>query len=395
MANESESGRRPRKTRVWIWVPALGLVGGLTVFLWSCDIALFPQKLNSTVLVLDNCDPDFKAPPFDDAVITFGSNGAASRIATHLNLAQTVGGTRSLSVSHDGRFFVVCENVGKRLTAYETQTGKRLWSVDGEFTSATVAQNGAVYAIISDGTIYGKRTVVIDDRGGISKGADTAGFDIALDEKRQTLWLVGKTIKRCDLELKVLGEINPIKWCAVSVDVNPDGSIWVAEREHPNVAQSTNRILKISSSGQILKAVNLEWSPFCLRVDHSDGSVWVTGVGFGKSTTGRILDSIERRTGALPTGKKLRDFLTRSRLRPRTQKHDAEGNLLGTINEGGHSIDLQQSDGSVWLAGASKIYHYSRAGRKLAKLGGVSSDQKYIVVSPDRRAEPKTAPNAR
>jgi outer membrane protein assembly factor BamB len=56
-------------------------------------------------------------------------------------------------VSHDGRFFVVCEIVGKHLTAYETQTGKQLWSVDGEFTAATVAQDGRVYAIVSAGTI--------------------------------------------------------------------------------------------------------------------------------------------------------------------------------------------------------------------------------------------------
>src|SRR6185295_16728567 len=41
--------------------------------------------------------------------------------------------------------------------------------------------------------------------------------------------------------------------------LNPDGSIWVAERDRPDVKQSTNRIIKISSSGQILKSVGLEW----------------------------------------------------------------------------------------------------------------------------------------
>jgi len=53
----------------------------------------------------------------------------------------------------------------------------------------------------------------------------------------------------------------------------------VAEREHPDVAQSTNRVIKISATGQILKSIYLPWSPCCLRIDHRDGSLWVTGYG--------------------------------------------------------------------------------------------------------------------
>jgi hypothetical protein len=333
---------------------------------------------------LDNCDDDFRTPPFSDAVIAFGPKGRSSRLVTNLNVSQTVGGGRSLSVSADGRSFVVCENVGKHLAAYETQTGTPLWSIDGEFTAATLAPGGGGYAVISSGTIYGERTVRIDEAGRITKSSNTAGFDIALDTERKVLWEVGKTIKRCDLELNILQEITPIKWCAVSVDISPDGSIWVAEREHPDVSQSTNRILKISSGGQILRAINLEWSPLCLRVDRLDGSVWATGVAVEPSIAGRILDRIERRTGALPLGKKLREFLKHPRVWFTTQKYDSGGNLLRIIKEGGLSIDIQQSDGSLWLAGKGKIYHYSREGKKMARLGGVSTDQKWVMVVPDK-----------
>ena len=374
---------------------AVILIVGSMVLFWSGDIVLFPQKQTSTVLVLDDCDDDFRTPPFEDSVIAFGPNGKFSRIATNLNLCQTVGGGRSLSVSGDGRFLVVCENVGKHLTAYDTQTGKRLWIVDGEFTSATVGPNGIVYAIISSGTIYGDRTVVIDEGGHITKSGSAAGFDIALDAERDVLWLVGKYIKKCDLDLNVLREIDPIKWCAVSVDINPDGSIWAAERKHPDVAQSTNRILNISPGGLIRKSVYLEWSPMCLRVDRSDGSVWVTGIGVTKPITGRILNAIERRTGTLPIGKRLRDFLTRSRVWYRTHKYDSGGKLLHKINEGGHSIDIQSSDGSVWLAGKDRIYRYSREGTKLARLGGVSAGQKYVVVVPEGKAEAGNPPDVR
>lgn len=365
------------------------------VFFWSGDIVLFPEKQTSTVLVLDDCDDDFRTPPFEDAVIAFGPNGVSPRMATNLNLCQTVGGGRSLGVSGDGGFFVVCENVGKHLTAYDTQTGKRLWSVDGEFTSATVGPNGTVYAIISSGTIYGDRTVAIDEGGRIIKRGSAAGFDIALDAERKVLWLVGASIKKCDLDLNVLQEINPIKWCAVSVDINPDGSIWAAEREHSDVPKSTDRILNISPGGLIRRSVYLEWSPMCLRVDHSDGSVWVTGFGVTKPITGRILNGIERRTGALLIGKRLRDFLTRSRVWYRTHKYDSQGKLLHKINEGGHSIDIQPSDGSVWLAGKDKIYRYSREGTKLARRGGVSASQKYVVVVPERKAGVGNSPSVR
>src|SRR5436309_15813035 len=106
MSHEPESGRHQRKTRKRIWALAVILIGGAMVSFGSCDVALFPQKHTSTVLVLDNCDADFKTPPFEDAVIAFGPNVKPFRIVTNLNVCQTVGGSRSLCVSHDGRFLV-------------------------------------------------------------------------------------------------------------------------------------------------------------------------------------------------------------------------------------------------------------------------------------------------
>jgi len=362
-------------------------IGGFMLWLWNTDIVFFPAKQTATVLVLDNCDDDFRTPPFEDAVVAFGPNEAYSRMVTNLNLCQTVGGTRSLSVSPDGRFIVVGENIASRhLTAYETGTGKPLWNVEGEFTSATVGQNGIVYAVISSGTIYGDRTITIDQGRITQSNSAAAGFDLALDQKREVLWLVGKNIKKCDLQLNVLQELSPIKWCAVSVDVSPDGSIWVAEREHQDVALSTNRLLKISSNGQILKSVYLDWNPMCVRVDARDGSVWATGIGVSKPASGRILGAIEKRTGALPLGKWLRGSLTQKRVWYRTGKFDSEGTPLYKINAGGHSLDIQSSDGSIWVAGKNKIYRYSATAKKLDRRRGVSADQKYVVVVPERGA---------
>lgn len=340
------------------------------------------------VLLLEDCDSDFRTPPFEDAVIMFGTDGKPVRKVSDLSIAETVGGCRSLSVSPDGRFFTVCENVGNKLTTYQLKTGERLWSLKGEsvfardFTSAMVSPNRQVYALSSDGTIYGKQTLVIDEKGQIVRQAQVGGFDLTLDAKRSVLWLVGKSIKKCDLELRVLLELNPIGWCAVSVDLDRVGSVWVAERQHPNVAQSTNRIFKISTIGQVLKSVGLPFSPLCLRVDRSDGSVWVTGAAIREPATKRVLESIEKRTGRLPTGKALRDFLTAPRVSAKTHKYDQNGVLRGEIGRGGFSLDIDQSDGSLWIGGSEKIYRYSRQGTALGQSSGGSSNQKYIAVVP-------------
>ncbi len=330
---------------------------------------------------MEDCDRDFRNPPFNDAVIAYAPDGSRSRILTNLNISQTIGGGRSLSVSGDGKFFVVCENVGKHLTAYETKEAKKLWSLDGEFTSATVAPDGKVYAVVSAGTIYGQQTLIID-RGHIVKGADTAGFDMVLDPGQKALWLVGRDIKKCDLDLNVLLELSPIAWCASSVDVNLDGSIWVAERDHPNVSNSTNRIFKVSAQGKFVQAINLPFSPLCLRVDRADGSLWVTGLQIKKSVSRQVLDWVEARTGRLPVGKKFRDRLIKSAVRHETWKFDSNGRLVCRIARGGHTLDIDPLDGSLWLDGFRRLYHYSQQGKKLGLCGGVSPEQKYVVVVP-------------
>jgi hypothetical protein len=371
---------------------ALGLllVGWVTVY-WTTDGSLFPSKGFSTsasgLLVLEDCDSDFRTPPFEDAVVTFGANSKPVRKVTGLNISETVGGCRALSVARDGRFFTVCENVGQKLTAWQVKTGERLWSLKGQFTSATIAQNGVTYALTSDGTIYGKDALLVDQEGKITRQAPVGGFDLALDENRNALWLVGKNIKKCDAELNVLLEVDSIGWCAVSVDVNPDGSVWVAERQHPNVAQSTNRLLKLSPEGRLLKAVALSFSPACLRVDRSDGSVWVTGGASQPSATRRLLDATEKHTGRLPIGKKIREFLTRPRAWSRTCKYDQNGAPLCEIARGGFSLEIDQADGSLWIGGKQQISHYSRQGTILAQSRGVAPDQKYVAIVP-RPGEP-------
>jgi hypothetical protein len=186
--SHAKVGARPwsKTTRALTWVlVAVGfLLGALVTLYWSSDGGLFHRKGFGTsaagVLVLEDCDSDFRTPPFEDAVITFGANGEPVRKVTGLNIAETVGGCRSLSVSRDGRFFTVCENVANKLTAYQLDTGERLWSLHGEFTTATVSQSGVIYALTSAGTIYGKGNILR------SRGVRTASSTSRLRAKLST-----------------------------------------------------------------------------------------------------------------------------------------------------------------------------------------------------------------
>jgi sugar lactone lactonase YvrE len=374
--------QRPKRLK-WKRGLAFLLAGGLVVLYWNSDLILFPRSQTATVLLLDDCDDDFRTGPFKDALIAFPPGRASLRITSDLNICQTIGGGRSLAVSPDGRMLLVCENVAHHLSAFDLGTGRRVWRVDGEYTAVTAAPDGLIYAIISNGTIYGDRTVVIDRDGRIVKSGSPAGFDMVLDTNRNALWLVGKFIKKCDLNLDPLLELAPIKWCAAAVDLDADGSIWVAERDHPDVKQSTNRLFRVSADGQIQRSIPLPFSPFCLRIDRADHSLWVTGVGTREPVSKAMLAAVEQRVGTLPLGKWLREWLTARRYWHQTTKYDPEGKLLCDVGEGGHSLDIQQSDGSVWLAAKDKIYRFSREGKKIAKLTGMSAGQKYVVVVPE------------
>lgn len=288
-----------------------------------------PVATKATLLVLDNCDSDndHKTSPFGDAVFLLNSRGELVREIQRLTIDWNFGGSRAISASEDGRLFAVCENAANKLTVYETATCRELWSLSGEFESAVFA-NGLVYALNRENVF------AIDNTGTIVKHSRIGGFDIAVDTSGDCLWIVGIDIKKCDLDLqldfKVKLTLDITETGAFSVDVNPDGSIWVAEKNVYEEHGSTNRLVKRSPDGSILKIVDLDFSPIRVRIDRSDGSVWTTGVrrrrNFPKldndwpETLAELNHLIETETN--------------------THKYGSEGKLLLNIAQGGYSIDL-------------------------------------------------------
>ncbi|MHC4584915.1 MAG: NHL repeat-containing protein [Planctomycetota bacterium] len=328
------------------------------------------------ILVLDNYDSDYKVPPFTDSVLSLDSEGKVINEISGLNICQNIGGNRAISVSQDGQFFVVCENVADWISAYNISTGNLLWSLQGKYRAAVVSQ-GIVYALTSDDTIYGNGIQAID-RGGtiIKQSTEINGFDMVIDPNGSFLWVVGDDIKKCDMNLRVVKVIKPIKWSAVSVDISANGSIWVAEREHTDVTGSQNRLIKINQQGTIIRDIPLkDISPLCVRVDRSNGNAWVTGIRY------REYKKLSFRRWS-PRWERAWKYLG-----SRTRKYSPQGKLLLELKRGGKSIDIDASDGSVWITDEDtpRLYHYSSKGKKLGTSDNLSRDHKWITILPKKK----------
>ncbi len=298
-----------------------------------------PDETGTMLLVLEDCDSDNKlsTPPYGDVVSLLDSRGQLIReVARGLSITDGCGG---LSISEDGRFFAVCDRrTPNTLTVYETATGRKLWSLIGIFNSAVFA-NSLLYASNTE-SIF-----AIDNTGIIVKHARIGVFDMAIDRARDCFWISGLDIKKCNLDLEPVLTVERIRGIRgpLLVEVNPDGSIWIAQGDAYEKYSSENRLVKVSPEGKVLQIINVDFSPVRVRIDRSDGSVW---------TTGKI---------------KERDY---SRIE---------------ISEGGYSIELDPSDGSAWISGKKKIWHYSAKGQNLGSYAGSSDGKKWLAIVPGEK----------
>lgn len=259
--------------------------------------------------------------------------------------------------AEDGRHFVVCENAGNGLSIYNI-SGRRVSRVDGKFGSARISGD-RVYALTRSNLKLGSDLVVLDLSGNILRQKPIGGHDpaqkaigsrdLAVDAQRETIWVVGADIKKCDMNLNIVKTLDIIVWAAVSVDLNPDGSVWVAEPSHSQVRRSKDRLLRIGHDGVVQRTVELVIDPRCLRVDKKSGAVWVTGYAG-------------------------------------TWKFNSAGTrILGLGDEHASTVDVDPFDGSVWVGGKEGVSHYSSAGKELGIYTKGFNFTKYVAVAHSRR----------
>ena len=355
-------------TRILITVSILFLITE-----YSSASNEIPSETGSTVLVLQDCDSDNKlsTPPYGDTASLLDSRGRLIKVvARDLRITD---GCSGLSISEDGRFFAVCERESNRLVVYEIANGMVKWYLPGISTTSTVFAKGMLYAY-TPGSIF-----VIDNTGTIVKHVRISIFDMAFDQAHDCFWISGLDVKKYNLDLEPVLTVKRIKGIRgpLLVEVNPDGSIWIAQGDASEQYGSENRLVKISPDGGILKKIDLDFSPIRLRIDRSDGSVWTTGRRKERDFS-RIGDEWPE------TIDELNDLVI-TKIETFTRKYDSEGSLIFEISEGGYSIELDPSDGSAWIAGKKNIWHYSAKGQNLTSYAGSSDGQKWLAIVPGKK----------
>jgi hypothetical protein len=253
------------------------IVGTILVFV-SSQMRLVAQSNAPAVWVFHDEDSDYTNPPFGDTLEALDETGKSLFTRGGFNISQTIGGSRVIAAATpDGDAVLVCEDVARRLSKIDSK-GETRFLIQRPISAVDVATDGTIFALEDyTGTIYGQNVLRISPEGQVLGQAAQGGFDLAVDRENQAIFIVGADIKYLDFNLRRRWAIDPIAWSAVSVDVGRDGSAWVAERQHPQVSGSSNRLLRVSREGVVLRSIDLPYSPFCVRVDRKDGSVYVAG----------------------------------------------------------------------------------------------------------------------
>jgi hypothetical protein len=261
----------------------LVLLSILGVAVLSLAVAApLPEKAEKPtgILVLDDCDDEYEGKEeYKDNLTFFDSAGKQTFRVSGFNNCESIGSSRMIATDPTRKCIWVIENVAHRIRRFDL-AGKETLAIPGVNGSAIAIdpETGYVWALASEGQIGKGKTVVYDDKGKEVASFGISGWDIAYDRKAKAFWIAEKKLTKITAAKgDVVFSAVVSTWCASSVDVDPRcGAAWVAVRDHPQVAGSSNRLLKFDSDGKELVAIDLgKKDPFRVSVDPKDGSVWV------------------------------------------------------------------------------------------------------------------------
>ena len=183
-------------------------------------------------------------------------------------------------------------------------------------------------------------------------------------------------IRKYDLKFKSILEVNSIKDISIasvsSIGIATDGSVWAAFKEAKDGDQEGNMLVKISLDGKVIKNIEYDKKPFCVCIDKSDNSVWVTGM--------TILKDFSRLGDEWPSTLSGFYETIETEVETFTHKYNSKGERILELEKGGYSIDIDPSDKSVWIGGHDSIIHYSSKGDLIKENKDVSKQKKWIVV---------------
>jgi DNA-binding beta-propeller fold protein YncE len=114
-----------------------------------------------------------------------------------------------------------------------------------------------------------------------------SGFDLVTDVFHDTVWVTGATTHAARISTRRVSvtDAAPLG-SGVSIDVAPDGTVWVAERD---IQGGVNAVRHIDVDGATLQTITPPGggSPFGVRVDPLTSDVWFTATnGVYRATPG-------------------------------------------------------------------------------------------------------------
>jgi len=240
-----------------------------------------PAGPTAGILILDNCDGEFRGKEkYDNNLTYIDSAGKLGFRVSGFNGCESIGSNHLIATDPGRDCAWVLEIVGNRIHKYD-RAGKELLVIRDVKASALAVdpETGNLWVLTSSGTIYGDKTVVFDPKGQQVATHDVRGYDIAYDMKSKAFWIAGQKLTKVNAgKGEVAFSADITTWCASSVAVHAaTGQVWVAVRQHPQVAGSNNELLGFDSDGTRKHTIALgDRTPFHVCVEPKTGAVWVT-----------------------------------------------------------------------------------------------------------------------
>jgi len=249
----------------------------------EANVVLTNGAPSSGLILLDNADPNYQGQPFyEDNLSCIGTGGQPAFRITGFNNCETIGSNRKIAIDPERKWIWTIENVAHRLRRFDL-TGKQLIAVEDVKASALAVDpaTGNVWVLTSNGRIPGEGTVVFSADGKRLAEYPVSGFDIAYDGKSKSFWIAGNRLTKITVANGQVVFEKPIaEWCASCIAVHqPSGKVWIAVRQHPDVAASKSELLAFNNDGTPAAVIPLpETHPFHVSIEEGSGAVWLTAL---------------------------------------------------------------------------------------------------------------------
>jgi beta-lactamase regulating signal transducer with metallopeptidase domain/thiol-disulfide isomerase/thioredoxin len=297
-------------------------------------------------VVLDNSDPAFEPDkPHHDRLTAVDDAGKEVWSMDGFNNAGTVAGVHGVALDRQRQRVYVSEDVTKRITALN-MSGKKLWQIDRIDVDTLTLDEAAGRVWVSGGTTLNRgETVVFDADGSEVAAYPYRAIDIAFDPNSGSCWLVGYEVIKISREGKVLFRKKVEGWCYPSISVNPtDGSVWVIERSHPDVARSRNRLWLLDANGAVRQKVELgKIDPFSVAAEPKTGDAWLAYRNAGM------------------------------------RRVSVDGRSADPLPIEARQVSLSQSTGRLWAATKDELLQLDAEGKVISRFGlGKESSQTWL-----------------